>query len=1171
MSYPLSPARYGANAFLVFSLVLLLIISASLFIYFENKNQAKVVDEATRALHQLVETQKSLISQTFTRNAADVRFLSNTPPVSGIIRAMANNGIDTAENNSLQVWRERLSQIFFAYLSSQPAIAQIRYIGAENEGLELVRVERTHGSGAMRIIAEKELQAKADRDYFQATAALEKGEVYFSAINLNREHGRLDYPHWPTYRVATPVYTTDNRFFGIIIINYNASYLLNQLQTDLPEELDIFLTDNQGRYLLHPFDKAKAFDFEQSSEVSNWNDDFTPLSSHRIVDNESRERFLTVSANIDLPGGIAESGKRFHTLIAVESQRQLEMAFAERRTATTTLLLSIIAVGMIIIFIYRKILIKQVDLSYAQSQYAAIIDGSRDAILTVDNKGNIQDWNQACFDILSPPGKNLDGYTLADVVGAIENKDKLQSALGDCLNDIPVQTLELKGIGTQGSDIALSVSLSPIRDKDAQIIGASTIIRDITRESRFKQELEELNQSLEEKVNLRTQELLEAKNEAMQASSMKSSFVANVSHEIRTPLNGIIGMLNLLRREALTDKQQGYLQTATQSSKSLMMLINDILDLSKIEAGHLEIEALPMSLMDNFSQVANSMAARAMEKNVEIVLDISGIQHTTVTGDALRLRQILNNLISNAIKFTERGEIIITASTEEDPETKDIILKGSVKDSGIGISADKLSKLFRAFSQADASTTRKYGGTGLGLSIVSKLCQLMGGQCEVDSEAGEGSTFAFSLRFAPVANSTGIGQLVDLSGYRFEIHESSPSVRQSLVKLLSLWGAEVNIDRNNDQFDADIVMARIDQLDNDYDKNIMQQSLHKLGNQYIHNEKFVFSLMLKHRHLADGIEMPMEYQLIMRPILPVELASVLSRICSRPLVLPESGMAYNELTQSYTDQLHALKQNAILIVDDNEINQKVAMGLLESYGFELFTASNGEQALQRLNDYPQIRLVLMDCQMPVMDGFKTTELIRGGHAGEAKSKIPIIAMTAGAMTGDREACLASGMNDYLAKPLSAGDLEAKVGIWLSASATLSTSIQPKAQANCQAIVTESFWDKDASLVRLLNDETLFLQMLDMFQQQTPELLDSIHGHFQQQEFEQVRRDAHKLKGSASAIGANGVLDCARELEAAAQTADEQQCQSVIQILTDKIEQMTVAISDYKLARTSHTD
>lgn len=1166
----LSIAKYGANAFLLFSLLLLVIISATLFVYFENKNETIVHNDTTRALHQLNETKKSFINRTFTNNAAAVRFLSSTPPINGIIRAKANDDFDIDENTTLDLWRDRLSKIFFAYLSSQPAIAQIRFIGVENNGRELVRVERAHGNGAMRVIPDSELQAKGDREYFQTTASMERGEVYFSSLSLNREHGRLDYPHWPTYRVATPIMTDDNSLFGIIIINYNANYLLNEIQADLPEGLALFLTDNQGNYLLHPFEKSKAFNFEHNAEASTWNQDFKQLTKNKITASDTQESYHIISTDIDLPGGFGLSSKRYLTLTAVESQRVIDIAVAERRTATTIILLSVIAVGIVIIFIYRKILVKQVDLSYAQSQYAAIIDGSRDAILTVDAKGTIQDWNQACFDILSPPGKNLEGRKLADVVGAIENKDKLQASLDACLNDIPVQTLELMGIGSQGSDIALSVSLSPVRDKDDQIIGASTIIRDITRENRFKQELEELNQSLEDKVNIRTQELLEAKNEAMQASSMKSSFVANVSHEIRTPLNGIIGMLNLLRRETLTDKQQAYLNTATQSSKSLMMLINDILDLSKIEAGHLEIESLPMSLVDNFSQVANSMAARAMEKNVEIVLDISGIQHTTVTGDALRLRQILNNLISNAIKFTERGEIVITGSTQEDPQTKEIILNASVKDSGIGISADKLSKLFKAFSQADASTTRKYGGTGLGLSIVSKLCHLMGGNCNVDSQIGEGSTFSFSLRFAAAENVTGIGQLIDLSGYRFEVHENSLSVRQSLVKLLSLWGAEVNIDSNNDQFDADIVIARIDQLESEYDKQIIEQSLTTLGSQYAGNEKFVFSLMLKHRHLADGIEAPMEYQLIMRPILPVELASALSHISNRQLVLPESSIN-NELAQSYSERLHALKKNAILIVDDNEINQKVAIGLLETYGFELFTASNGEEALQRLAAHPQIRLVLMDCQMPVMDGFKTTEMIRSGRAGEAKSKIPIIAMTAGAMTGDRESCLAAGMNDYLAKPLSAGDLEAKVGIWLSASERLSTTtIVPKRQATAKKTGAETFWDRQASLVRLLNDESLFLQMLEMFQEQTPELIDNMNSHFQQQDFELLRRDAHKLKGSASAIGANGVLACARELEAAAQSADEQQCQSVMQVLNDKIDQMLLAISDYKLTKTSRT-
>lgn len=1171
MNSSLSATRYGANVFLLFSLILLVIISVCLFIIFENKNQATVLEQTSRSLQQLIETKKTHINQTFSSNAADVRFLASTPPISGIMRAQANEDFDAAENTTLDLWRERLSQIFFAYLSSQPSIAQIRFIGVEDNGMELVRVERAQGIGAMRITPDSELQGKASREYFQSTASLEKGDVYFSSITLNREHGRLDYPHWPTYRVATPIFTPDNHFFGIIITNYNASYLLNDLQSDLPEGVGLFVTDSQGHFLLHPFDESKAFSFDRNSKASAWGQDFSQRANNVITSTETGKTFYTATADIELPGGFGLSSKRYITVTAAESEQAVEIAVAERRTATLIILSSILLVGIVIITIYRKILIKQVDLSYTQSQYAAIIEGSRDAILTVDNKGAIQDWNQACFDVLSPPSKSLEGRTLADVVGAIENKDKLQAALDACLNDIPVQTLELKGISSQGEAIALSVSLSPVRDKDDQIIGASTIIRDITRETRFKQELEELNQSLEEKVALRTDELLEAKNEALQASSMKSSFVANVSHEIRTPLNGIIGMLNLLRREeTLTEKQLGYLNTATQSSKSLMMLINDILDLSKIEAGHLEIESLPMSLMDNFSQVANSMAARAMEKNVEVVLDISGIQHTTVSGDALRLRQILNNLISNAIKFTDRGEIVISAKTSVDSMTGEIILESSVKDSGIGIDANKLSKLFQAFSQADASTTRKYGGTGLGLSIVSKLCNMLGGACSVDSEPGKGSTFSFSLRFMPIEQSGTIEQLIDLTDYRLSLHENSETVAQSLVKLLRLWGAEVNTDHQA-EFDADIVMARIDKLDENYDEQLMQQSLKTLGSQYTENEKFIFSLMLKHRHLVEGIEVPMEYQLIMRPILPVELASVLSRITGRALQLPELTIKHNDLSLNYAEQLHALKQNAILIVDDNEINQKVAKGLLEGYGFELFTAANGEEALKRLIAYPQIRLILMDCQMPVMDGFKTTEMIRSGRVGEAKTKIPIIAMTAGAMTGDRDACLAAGMNDYLAKPLAAEDLEAKVGIWLSATESRSSSIKTVIQKpETASSASLQFWDIEASLVRLMNDEDLFLQMLEMFQQQTPELMVNINTHFQQQDFEHLRKDAHKLKGSASAIGANGVLDCARELEAAAQTADEDSCLTLIEKLDDKINQMLTAISDYKLTKASQT-
>ena len=1151
-----------AHLFLLVSLLLLGLLCGFLMLYLEQQNRQAVTDEAMQSLLQVAETEKKTIQQTFANNVADVLFLAKTPPIQGIVRATDNENYDAIEQSSLTRWQQRLSQIFQAYLSSDPAIAQIRYIGVADNGRELVRVQREHGDGAIIEKKADALQSKAHRNYFQRTARLSSGEIFISDITLNREHGRLEYPLWPTYRVATPVFDNEGSLFGMIVVNYHAGALLERLKSDLPAGTSLFLNNSHGQYILHPFNSDRSFAFEHDTDSVVFNQEFQALDDGRLQSIDNGKRYLSARSEVHLPGGYSLDLQRQLLLTTVKPQTVIDAALAQRRQNSLLLVLALVGVGFVIILIYRKILLKQVDLSYAQAQYAAVIEGSRDAILTVDLQGRIQDWNQSAIDILSPGQRHLRHQQLSDIICESNNTEDLQASLKRCLDDLPVPTLTLEQHGSQQQQASLSVSLSPIRDNKRQIIGASVIIRDITRESRFKQQLEQLNQSLEEKVAARTQELVEARNTALEASSMKSSFVANVSHEIRTPLNGIIGMLNLMRREPVNDKVLSYLNTASKSARTLMMLINDILDLSKIEAGRLDIEALPLNLLDNYSQVANSMASRAMDKNVEVVLDIADIQHDVVIGDALRLRQILNNLISNAIKFTERGEIVIYAATALDENSGDIILRSYVKDSGIGIDGNKLSRLFKAFSQADASTTRRFGGTGLGLSIVNHLCQMMGGHCEVDSTPGEGSTFSFELRLKAPEQQSGMADMIDLSGFSFDLRERSELINLALEKLLVLWGAEVRVNPEK-ATSTDIVISPLGPSQQQPSSSDIHAELATLLARYPKREQFIFTLRLKHRHIEQDINIERVMKALVKPILPVELATALSQLTQRPLQLPALSIGSEQQRQDYAQQLQTLKHNAILIVDDNEINQQVASGILSHYGFELYLAFNGKEAIDQLIQHPHIELVLMDCQMPIMDGFRATELIRSGHAGKSKQSVPIIAMTAGAMTGDREACLTAGMDDYLSKPIAAEDMEAKISIWLSARDDQPALPLVNTPSPAPVTVDTRFWDKEASLVRLLSDQTLFLQMLDMFEQQTPDTVSELDAALEADDYEQLRRGAHKLKGSAAAIGANGVLEDARNLEKAASAGDKTAIAQLTEALKADLDKMYQAIEEYK--------
>ncbi|WP_438969841.1 ATP-binding protein [Methylophaga sp.] len=1151
-----------ANIFLLLSSLLLLVCALLIFVYFERQHKQEARTELQASLSQQASDKQNLLNKTFKSNAADVRFLTNTPPITGIIRASENAGIDQIENTSMMLWQERLAKIFYAFMSSQRDIAQIRYIGADNNGKELVRVERQHGSGAMRIIPDNRLQPKGERRYFQKTSELNADEIYISDITLNREFGRLDYPLWPTYRVATPVFDNNGEFFGIVIINYNAELLLQAFQTNLPQDMSLFITNTAGHYLAHPR-AAKSFEYELDDSASSRQNDFTLVSETGKLTtytlNTRSETILASQSRVNLTG---DRKNRYIDFIVSVPQSKLHKSISNRRQASTVTLFVIILIGGSIILVYRKILLKQVDLNYAQSQYSAVIESSRDAILTLTQHGKVNDWNEATYDILKLPPFSIAERALEDIIQT--DDQSLSESVSACLAGQSTPTLEISTYSSNNELLALSVSLSPIYENKRHIVGVSTIIRDITEQTHNKQLLEQLNASLEEKVKVRTEELEKAKNEAIEASQMKSSFVANVSHEIRTPLNGILGMHNLLKRENLSQRQQSYLEMATHSAKSLLMLINDILDLSKIEAGKLEVEQLPVNLIDTISQAANSMAARAMDKNVELVLDLADIKHPIAMGDSLRIKQILNNLISNAIKFTEKGEILITAATKDDVVNDRLILNISIKDSGVGIEENKLNRLFKAFSQEDISTTRKYGGTGLGLSIVHNLCALMGGECHVESQKGIGSTFSFSLTLKSMQGEVvTLDNWINLTQYTIQIVESSPTVKKALDKLISSWGATTILDGDRQEEAIDIVISQLGQ--NGLDDDSVRQHLQTLSGQDF-REQFIFTLTFKQRHSLENSSPSFAYRVIYRPIMPIQLATVLSELTGEPMRQTSPTLSLDK--QSSSDLLSAFKGTAILVVDDNEINQRVAEGILDYYGMTIQLASNGAKAIQLLNETADIALILMDCQMPVMDGFQTTEAIRHGDAGTHYKKIPIIAMTAGAMTGDREECISAGMNDYIAKPLSADDLEAKISQWLQARNNPWTSDTQRQVIETQAKQTSNsadkpFWEHEASLARLLSNEDLFIKMLEMFEQQTPDLLNELDEQLKQRDFDKVKKTAHKLKGSASAIGAIMVLDAAHDLEKAATEEQETLSDNAADSIQQEVDRMLAAINAYK--------
>ncbi|WP_019027672.1 ATP-binding protein [Colwellia piezophila] len=527
------------------------------------------------------------------------------------------------------------------------------------------------------------------------------------------------------------------------------------------------------------------------------------------------------------------------------------------------------------------------------------------------------------------------------------------------------------------------------------------------------------------------------------ANRSKSQFLANMSHEIRTPINGVLGMLTLLADTQLSRTQQHFSKLAKVSAETLLHLINDILDFSKIEAGKLEIEKVVFNLPDCIVETVQAMSIKAQHKGIEVVIDTSALLAGFVVGDPSRLKQIMTNLLSNAIKFTNQGEIIITVTTQEQSSAV-IKLVVVIADTGIGIAATKCDSLFNAFTQADASTTREYGGTGLGLTIVKQLCQLMGGNISVNSQLGQGSQFTFHLNLAK--SEKAITPFKRFTEKSILLIESNATSSRSISRQLQLWGLNVVM-----KITADGVIAVGDEIEsNDFSVIILDSKLDKavldnIANLLLINNKLkseivpiIFMTPMDDRSTEKNSELLALsndgniYQLA-KPISAAKLYQVLTSAFSTESTEPEQSLSHRT-PEKYLITNNIDKQARILLVEDNRINQEVALGLLRRMGHSADVAINGVHALklilQRQFSEPY-QLVLMDCQMPGMDGYQATQAIRTDDRYQRVNQVGIIAMTANTMSGDQQKCLDAGMNDYLAKPINPQLLAEKVAFWLA--------------------------------------------------------------------------------------------------------------------------------------------
>ena len=791
-----------------------------------------------------------------------------------------------------------------------------------------------------------------------------------------------------------------------------------------------------------------------------------------------------------------------------------------------------IIVGTIIV-LFIAILAALIDQRYsAEQRYRLLFDRSLAGVSRTVLDGPLLDCNDACARIFGYESRTeMLADPLADRFFSVEDRQAFAKRLRESKH---LGNDEMRLRRKDGNPVWVVQNVSLIEGRNGEPAQTEGTLFDVTKRKHAEAEL------------------IASKDVAEDASRAKSEFLANMSHEIRTPMNGIIGMTELALDTQLTPEQREYLGMVKMSADSLLTIINDILDFSKIEAGKMELDCAPFNLRETLEETIGPFGVMANEKRLELACDIRHDVPVTVIGDPVRLRQVLVNLLGNAIKFTDRGEVVLQVENHQ-AEADKLALHFTIRDTGIGIAKDKQQVIFEAFAQADGSSRRRHGGTGLGLTISARLVGMMGGRLWLESELGQGSTFHFTSEFAPQTSATSVDHETPttLSGIPVLVVDDNSTNRRILERTLIQWGMVPTLVPSG--WAAIAALRRAKDAANELPLMLLDAQMPEL-------DGFMTAAKINQEAGADRVAIIMLTSGGQRGdadrCREVGIAAYLTKPV-RQWELREAILGVLGLRQQKVENRKLItrvslgasrKRLKILLAEDNAINRELTVRILSKRGHAVVVAINGKRALETLESQ-SFDVVLMDVQMPVMDGLEATAAIRASEKSTG-AHVPIIAMTAHAMEGDRERCLDAGMDSYISKPIKSEEL-------VEIAERLAKGV---GGFEASEVGNRPVIDRALALSRVDGDEALLADIAQIFCDESPRLLAGVHDAIHRKDASLLQRAAHSLKGSVGTFAAQDALDVVLRLEDFARVGDLDHAQKEYTLLEREIGRLKTALT-----------